>query len=101
MEWMKQGTKPEVPGLCTHEETAGRAVTAGTICHNPHCVALLTPTCRGGVRVGLWLVLGDDDVYGSGCGATRLSVADLAASGDTMFVSVEVDDCTSKFALFV
>lgn len=58
---MKQGRKPEVPGLCTREETAGRAVAAGTICHYPHCVALLTPTCRGGARVGVWLVLEDDE----------------------------------------
>lgn len=87
MEWMKQGRKPEVPGLCTHEESAGRAVAAGTICHTSHCVALLTPTCRGGASVGVWLDSEDDERIRNQCGASINSVVDLAVLGDTMFMS--------------
>jgi len=84
---MKQGRKPEVPGLCTREETAGRAVAAGTICHYPHCVALLTPTCWGGARVGVWLVLEDDERIRNQCGASLDSLVDFAVLGDTMLMS--------------
>ena len=104
MEWKKQGRAPEVPGFCTRECSAGRAEAAGTICRRAHCVALLTPACRGGVRVGVWLLL-DDDGLECNCGAksTGLSIARRPYRFHcTMFISVmRLTTARQTFALFV
>lgn len=104
VEWKKQGRAPEVPGFCTRECFAGRAEAAGTICQRAHCVALLTPACRGGVRVGVWLLL-DDDGLECNCGAksTGLSIARRPYRFHcTMFISVmRLTTARQTFALFV
>lgn len=99
MKWIKQGREPEVPGLCTRECSAGRAEAAGTIRQYAHCVAMLTPTCRGGVRVGVWLLLDDDELEcNCGAGMDGLSIARLTLplSLHDVYFRHEVDDCMSK-----
>lgn len=100
MSWRSKGGSPEVPDLCTRECFAGRAVAAGTICKYAHCVALLTPIRRGGVRVGVWLLL-DDDGYGTHAGLTMndLSIAQptLPFWGPDTYFRHSVYDSSSNF----
>lgn len=63
-------------GSLKHEYSAGRAEAAGTIYQPSRCMALLTPAGRGGVRVGVWLLLDDDGLEcNCGAGSTGLSIA--------------------------
>jgi len=101
----RQGTSPGVPALCTRECFVGRAEAAGTIYKSAHCVAcvaLLTPasaSCRGGVRVAVWLLLDDDEFeWNCGAGVVGLSIArpTLLLSGHHGYFRHEVDDYLPK-----
>src|SRR5690349_18711698 len=56
-EWVKQGRKSGTSGSLY---TRAFCWPRGTICQYAHCVALLTPIRRGGVRTGVWLLLDDE-----------------------------------------